>query len=56
MVQEEQPELRRDLLRLMAEAVRRRIEALVIVNNRAEGNAPATIRALAERWAVGGPM
>jgi uncharacterized protein YecE (DUF72 family) len=54
-VREEQPELRRDLLRLMAEAVRRRIEALVIVNNRAEGNAPATIRALAERWAVG-PM
>ena len=54
-VREEQPELRRDLLRLMAEAVRRRIEALVIVNNRAEGNAPATIRALAERWAVGGP-
>ena len=49
-VREEQPELRRDLLRLMAEAVRRRIEALVIVNNRAEGNAPATIRALAERW------
>ncbi len=55
-VREEQPELRRDLLRLMAEAVRRRIEALVIVNNRAEGNAPATIRALAERWAVGGPV
>ncbi|MGH7614581.1 MAG: DUF72 domain-containing protein [Gemmatimonadales bacterium] len=50
-VREEQPGLRRDLLRLMAEAVRRRIEALVIVNNRAEGNAPATIRALAERWA-----
>ena len=49
-VREEQPELRRDLLRLMAEAVRRRIEALVIVNNRAEGNAPATIRALAEGW------
>jgi uncharacterized protein YecE (DUF72 family) len=49
-VRDEQPELRRDLLRLMAEAVRRRIEALVIVNNRAEGNAPATIRALAERW------
>ena len=55
-VREEQPELRRDLLRLMAEAVRRRIEALVIVNNRAEGNAPGTIRALAERWAVSGPV
>jgi len=55
-VQEEQPELRRDLLRLMAEAVRRRIEALVIVNNRAEGNAPGTIRALAERLAASGPV
>ena len=55
-VREEQPELRRDLLRLMAEAVRRRIEALVIVNNRAEGNAPGTIRALAERWAASGPV
>lgn len=52
-VREEQPELRRDLLRLMAEAVRRRIEALIVVNNRAEGNAPGTIRALAERWAAG---
>ncbi|MBI1968105.1 MAG: DUF72 domain-containing protein [Gemmatimonadetes bacterium] len=50
-VQEPQPELRRDLLRLMAEAVRRRIEALVVVNNRAEGNAPGTIRALAQAWA-----
>ena len=55
-VREEQPELRRDLLRLMAEAVRRRIEALVIVNNRAEGNAPGTLRALAERWAASGPV
>jgi uncharacterized protein YecE (DUF72 family) len=50
-VQEPVPELRRDLMRLMAEAVRRRIEALIVVNNRAEGNAPGTIRALAERWA-----
>ena len=49
-VQEPVPELRRDLMRLMAEAVRRRIEALIVVNNRAEGNAPATIRALAQRW------
>jgi uncharacterized protein YecE (DUF72 family) len=52
-VREKQPELRRDILRLMAEAVRRRIEALIVVNNRAEGNAPGTIRALAERWAAG---
>ncbi|MBI4420070.1 MAG: DUF72 domain-containing protein [Gemmatimonadetes bacterium] len=52
-VQEQQPELRQDLLRLMAAAVRRRIEALIVVNNRAEGNAPGTIRALAEAWAQG---
>ncbi len=53
-VREEQPDLRRDILRLMAEAVRRRIEALIVVNNRAEGNAPGTIRALAEAWSGGG--
>ena len=52
-VREEQPDLRRDILRLMEEAVRRRIEALIVVNNRAEGNAPGTIRALAETWAAG---
>lgn len=52
-VREPQPDLRRDLHRLMAEAVRRRIEALIVVNNRAEGNAPGTIRALAEAWAGG---
>lgn len=52
-VQEANPELRRDLLRLMAEAVRRRIEALMVVNNRAEGSAPGTIRALAQAWAEG---
>ncbi|MGH7568836.1 MAG: DUF72 domain-containing protein [Gemmatimonadales bacterium] len=49
-VREPQPALRQDLVRLMAEAVRRRIEALLVVNNRAEGNAPGTIRALAEMW------
>jgi hypothetical protein len=50
-VKEPVPELRRDLVRLMEEAVRRRIEALVVVNNRAEGNAPGTIRAVAAAWA-----
>ena len=50
-VKEVQPALRQDLLRLMVEAVRRRIEALIVVNNRAEGNAPGTIRAIAEEWA-----
>jgi uncharacterized protein YecE (DUF72 family) len=53
-VQEPVPELRRDLMRLMAEAVRRRIEALIVVNNRAEGNAPGTIRALAEAFGQSG--
>jgi uncharacterized protein YecE (DUF72 family) len=49
-VQEELPELRADLLRLMIEAERRRIEAFILANNRAEGNAPGTIRAVAEMW------
>src|SRR2546430_7396791 len=43
-IREPQPALRTDLLRLMGEVVRRRIEALVVVNNRAEGNAPGTDR------------
>ena len=45
-VREELPELRQDLLRLMREAITRRCDALIHVNNRAEGNAPGTIRAL----------
>lgn len=49
-VREPQPSLRHDLLRLMAEVVRRRIEGLIVVNNRSEGNAPGTIRALSEMW------
>ncbi len=46
-IREPQPEVRQDLLRVVAEALRRRIEALILVNNRLEGNAPGTIRALA---------
>jgi len=46
-IRDPQPEQRHDLLRLVAEALRRRIEALILVNNRLEGNAPGTIRALA---------
>jgi uncharacterized protein YecE (DUF72 family) len=46
-IREPQPAVRRDLLRLVAETARRRIEALILVNNRLEGNAPGTIRALA---------
>jgi len=52
-VQEPNPELRLDLIRLMEEAVRRRIEALIVVNNRAEGNAPGTIRAVLDEWRTG---
>ena len=52
-IREPQPALRSDLLRLMAEAVRRRLEALIVVNNRAEGNAPGTIRAVLEEWRKG---
>jgi uncharacterized protein YecE (DUF72 family) len=54
-VREPQPELRRDLLRLMREAVRRRCEARIHINNRAEGNAPGTIRALAAALVDGPP-
>ena len=50
-VREPLPELREDLLRLIAEATRRRLEALILANNRAEGNAPGTIRAVADAWA-----
>ena len=53
-IREPQPALRTDLLRLMGEVVRRRIEALVVVNNRAEGNAPGTIRQVAELWRAAG--
>ena len=52
-IREQLPELRNDVLQLMAEAVRRRIEALILVNNRAEGNAPGMIRALAAAWGKG---
>jgi hypothetical protein len=49
-VQEPVPALRLDITRLMVEAMRRRIEAFILVNNRAEGNAPGTIRGIAEMW------
>ena len=53
-IRDPQPELRQDLLRLIAEAMRRRMEALILVNNRLEGNAPGTIRALAAAMTGGG--
>lgn len=52
-VREELPELRQDLLRLMNEAVARRRDALIHINNRAEGNAPGTIRALTTAFVSG---
>src|SRR5882672_804857 len=50
-IQEPQPELRRDLMKAIQEALRRRIEAFILANNRAEGNAPGTIREVARMWA-----
>ncbi|HYL21496.1 MAG TPA: DUF72 domain-containing protein, partial [Gemmatimonadales bacterium] len=47
-IREPQPEVRQDLLHVVAEVMRRRLEALLLVNNRLEGNAPGTIRALVE--------
>jgi uncharacterized protein YecE (DUF72 family) len=52
-IREPQPEVRQDLLGLVREVMRRRIEALILVNNRLEGNAPGTIRALAAALAEG---
>jgi uncharacterized protein YecE (DUF72 family) len=49
-VQEPLPSLRRDLVRLVSEAQRRRLEAFILANNRAEGNAPGTLKALARMW------
>jgi hypothetical protein len=47
-IREPNPKLRRDLARLVEEAVRLRIPAYLLVNNRAEGSAPLTIAAVAD--------
>ncbi|PYP07788.1 MAG: hypothetical protein DMD59_14095 [Gemmatimonadetes bacterium] len=52
-VQEPLPALRVDLVRLVSEAHRRRVEAFILANNRAEGNAPGTIKAVARMWLEG---
>ena len=49
-IQEPVPELRMDLVRVIKEALDRQADAFIIANNRAEGNAPGTIRAVAEMW------
>ncbi len=46
-IQDPNPELRRDLLRLIEAAVTRRIPAYLLVNNRAEGSAPLTVAEVA---------
>ncbi len=51
-IQDPNPELRSDLERLVDAAVRLRIPAYLVVNNRAEGSAPGTIRAVVERLAL----
>lgn len=49
-IRDPEPAVRLDVLRLVAETLKRGIEALILVNNRLEGNAPGTIRALVELW------
>lgn len=51
-VREVNPELREDLVRLAETAMEIRIPAYLIVNNRAEGNAPHTIAAVARQLAA----
>ena len=48
-VREELPDLRADLVRLIVETQHRRLEAFILANNRAEGYAPGTIRAVVEK-------
>ena len=46
-IQDENPELRQDLTALAVRAVKLRIPAYLLINNRAEGSAPHTIAAVA---------
>jgi uncharacterized protein YecE (DUF72 family) len=50
-IRDPNPELRADLVRLVEAAEQLRIPAYILVNNRAEGSAPLTIAAVAERLA-----
>ncbi len=47
-VQDANPALRRDVAQLIEQAVKLRIPAYILVNNRAEGSAPHTIAAIAK--------
>jgi hypothetical protein len=46
---EELPQMRQETVDLAKEAVRRTVKTYVLVNNRAEGNAPMTVQALVDR-------
>ena len=50
-IQDENPELRSDLCRLAERAIKLRIPAYLLINNRAEGSAPHTIVAVARMLA-----
>ena len=50
----ELPEMRRETVELVKQAVSRRIRAYVLVNNRTEGNAPLTIQALVDALQIDG--
>jgi uncharacterized protein YecE (DUF72 family) len=54
-IREPNPKLRRDLVRLVEAAVKTRVPAYLLVNNRAEGSAPLTIAAVAEMLATASP-
>ncbi|MCP4873733.1 MAG: hypothetical protein GY898_34025 [Proteobacteria bacterium] len=45
-LQQVQPEMRRDIVRLAKRAIETDSEAYILVNNRVEGNSPSTIDAL----------
>ena len=45
-VQQPNPDMRRDVVRLIKRALERKVTAFVIVNNRSEGNSPMTIDAI----------
>ncbi len=50
----ELPEMRNQTVELVSAAIVQKIQAYVLVNNRAEGNAPLTIQALIDRLRLGG--
>lgn len=54
-VREPLPGLRTDLVRLVTAAHRRRVAAFILANNRAEGNAPGTIREVVKMWEESDP-